>query len=106
MSVAAGGAVRVFREGADLLAQVNAPADGSDLGLRCLRAGEYVARDEQGGEVELVVEREGDLVVVPVGEAGGGVTVVGPGGDVIDRVESPKAGSKPRAAKKKTAAKK
>ena len=105
MSVAAGGAVRVFREGADLLAQVNAPADGSDLGFRFLGAGEYVARDEQGGEVALQVEREGELVVVPVGEAGGGVTVVGPGGDVIDRVESPKP-AKSRAAKKKTAKKK
>ena len=106
MSVAAGGAVRVFREGADLQVQVNAPADGSDLGFRFLGAGGYVARDEQGGEVALQVEREGELVVVTVGEPGGGVTVVGPGGDVIDRVESPKAARKPAAAKKKTAKKK
>lgn len=105
MSVAAGGAVRVFRGGVDLISQVNAPVDGSDLGLRFLGAGGYVARDEQGGEVAFEVGAEGELAVVAVGEAGGGVTVVGPGGDVIDRVESPKAARKPAAAKKKAAKK-
>ncbi len=89
----------MFRGGVDLVAQVNAPVDGSDLGFRFLGAGGYVARDEQGGEVAFDVAAEGELAVVEVG--GKGVTVVGPGGDVIDRVESPKPARKAAAAKKK-----
>ena len=95
----------MFRGGVDLISQVNAPVDGSDLGFRFLLAGGYVARDEQGGEVEFDVGAEGELAVVTVGEAGGGITVVGPGGDVIDRLESPKPKGKPAAAKKKAAKK-
>ena len=83
-----GSTVRVLRGGTDHVAQVQAPVDGTNLGLRTLDVGAYVARDECGGEVPFVVDGPNELVVLPVDGAGkgAGVTVAGPGGRIVDVV--------------------
>lgn len=83
-----GSTVRVLRGGTDHVAQVQAPVDGTNLGLRTLDVGAYVARDECGGEVPFVVDGPNELVVLPVDGAGkgAGVTVTGPGGRIVDVV--------------------
>lgn len=88
MSLTGGSTVRVLRGGTDHVAQVQAPVDGTNLGLRTLDVGAYVARDECGGEVPFVVDGPNELVVLPVDGAGkgAGVTVTGPGGRIVDVV--------------------
>ena len=88
MSLTGGSTVRVLRGGTDHVAQVQAPVDGTNLGLRTLDVGAYVARDECGGEVPFVVDGPNELVVLPIDGAkkGAGVTVSGPGGRVVDVV--------------------
>ena len=95
----AGGAVRIRRNAADLVAQVNTPADGSQLGTRGLLAGDYLASDEADNHFGFRVENEGDLAVIPVQCASNAVTVVGLGGDVVDRIAERKPPRKPSAAR-------
>ena len=87
-TLAPGSAVRVLRGGSDHLLQVTSPADGTNLGIRTLGPGAYVAADECGNEVPFIVDAPNELVVLPVDGAakGAGVSVSGPGGRVVDVV--------------------
>ena len=86
--LAPGSAVRVLRGGSDHVAQVTSPADGTNLGIRTLDPGAYVAADECGNEVAFIVDAPNELVVLPVEGAakGAGVSVSGPGGKLVDVV--------------------
>lgn len=86
--LAPGSAVRVLRGGTDHILQVTSPADGTNLGIRSLDAGAFVAADECGNEVPFIVGGPNELVVLPVDGAAkdAGVSVSGPGGRVVDVV--------------------
>lgn len=86
--LAPGSAVRVLRGGTDHILQVTSPADGTNLGIRSLDAGAFVAADECGNEVPFIVPAPNELVVLPVDGAAkdAGVSVSGPGGRVVDVV--------------------
>jgi len=86
--LAPGSAVRVLRGGSDHVAQVTSPADGTNLGIRTLEPGAYVAADECGNEVAFIVDAPNELVVLEVdgSRKGAAVTVSGPGGRVVDVV--------------------
>ena len=86
--LAPGSAVRVLRGGSDHVAQVTSPADGTNLGIRTLDPGAYVAADECGNEVAFIVDAPNELVVLEVdgSRKGAAVTVSGPGGRVVDVV--------------------
>lgn len=86
--LAPGSAVRVLRGGTDHILQVTSPADGTNLGIRSLDAGAFVAADECGNEVPFIVSGPNELVVLPVDGAAkdAGVSVSGPGGRVVDVV--------------------
>ena len=86
--LAPGSAVRVLRGGSDHVAQVTSPADGTNLGIRTLEPGAYVAADECGNEVAFIVDAPNELVVLEVdgSRKGAEVTVSGPGGRVVDVV--------------------
>lgn len=86
--LAPGSAVRVLRGGSDHVAQVTSPADGTNLGIRTLDVGAYVASDECGNEIAFVVDAPNELVVLEVdgSRKGAAVTVSGPGGVVVDVV--------------------
>lgn len=86
--LAPGSAVRVLRGGSDHVAQVTSPADGTNLGIRTLDVGAYVAADECGNEIAFIVDAPNELVVLEVdgSKKGAAVTVSGPGGVVVDVV--------------------
>ena len=83
--LAPGSAVRVLRGGSDHVAQVTSPADGTNLGIRTLDPGAYVAADECGNEVAFIVDAPNELVVLEVdgSRKGAAVTVSGPGGRAV-----------------------
>lgn len=62
----AGSAVRVRRATGDLAGQYTVPSDGSDLVVRDLPPGRYVAVDDAGEEVRaFVVSGREELVALP-----------------------------------------
>jgi hypothetical protein len=95
----AGSTVRIYRDGTELVGPIlRVPTGRSNMEIRNLAPGSYVARDEQGGEEAFTVNPKDEAAIVHVGgalEGGGSVAAAGPGAAAIDAVPGPEPESEP-----------